>query len=66
MFCMAWHLFLLQVLQLIISAVHLLLLQLFRLESLWVGQLGYVCRTVGMFLFFVTPGGLCLSRILAL
>ena len=54
------------VLQLFKSVVHLLLLQLFRLDSLWVGKLGYICQTVGMFLFFVPPERLCLSRILAL
>jgi len=54
------------VLQLFIIVVHLLLLQLFGLESLWVGELGYSCLTVGMLLFFVPPEGLCLSQTLAL
>jgi hypothetical protein len=66
MFSMVWHLFLLLVLQLFISVVHLLLLQLFGLDSSWVGQLGYICLTVEMLLFFVPPEGLCLSQILAL
>ena len=66
MFCMVWHLFLLLVLEMFMSVVYLLPLQLFGLKTLWVGQLGYICLTVGMFLFFVPPVVLCLSQILAL
>jgi len=49
---------LLLVLQLFKSVVQLLLLQLFGLESLWVGQLGCICQTDGMFLFFCSSWGI--------